>query len=798
MIKYIAHIKENEQGEFVDQGINIDSLADSEKQPVSDHLENTARLAESFAVEPWKTVAYDTGLLHDIGKYQKSFQEKIRGAKIHVDHSTCGAIEASKQVKCPAALIMEYIIAGHHAGLPDGGHRDDQPGDISGGLATLSSRLKSTEFDPYDIYKKEIRLRDIDVNTLGRYLMEDVQCYQRTNPQKMSELFIDEYSYFVRYCYSCLVDADSLDTEHFCRGTERSALRSDFNECLKKLDDQFEQFRKTLNQTELQKTRTELQEQAYQNISADADVYLMNMPTGSGKTLCSAKCALLKAIQNHKKHIIYVIPYNSIITQTAEKFEETFNGSSHYREDQHIANILRHQSTYSIDDDENADDAYKVQVNQAVENWDADFIITTEVQFFETMFSSSRSKLRKMHNMADSVLIFDEAHLIPVEFMQPCLEAIAVLTKKLGSKAILLTATMPDYKSMFEKYSLPGLRVKELVPDHQKFEVFRKCRFHNLGTITEENLLERLGKSPSTLVVVNSRRRARELYEKLGGEDRKGLYHLSTYMTKQDIQTTIDEIRQEVALCDADAGNQEPIIVISTSLIEAGVDLDFCTAYRELTGLDSILQTGGRCNREGRRPTGDVYVFEIDDGSGMQRADKDPKVNVTRSLLKEYSDISDEACIKEYYRRVYLTDSSEMVKNSMAHQMASKGIPVTDRSIPIDSIPFASYDTRMILSRDESLIIPETEEAQKLVEQIRYAGMSRSILRKLQKYTCSVPRKKLEELLEQGVVGNLAECIRTNNKGGGRQKNRLCYLTNMDYYNSRKGILTEGGDYYVN
>ena len=302
----------------------------------------------------------------------------------------------------------------------------------------------------------------------------------------------------------------------------------------------------------------------------------MSMPTGSGKTLCSAKCALMKALGEHKKHIIYVIPYNSIISQTAKQFQQIFNG----QDDDNVktANILRHQSTYSVEDDENADDSYKLQVNQAVENWDADFIITTEVQFFETLFSNRRSKLRKMHNMADSVLIFDEAHLIPVDFMQPCLEGIAVLTKKLGCKAIFLTATMPDYKALLDCYSLPGLRVRELVPDKSRFAVFRKCRFQNLGRITEEQLLGRFGSSPSTLVVVNSRKTARRLYENLGGETRKGLYHLSTYMTKRDIQNAIDSIRKALTEATEDS---DPVIVISTSLIEAGVDVDFPAVYRE-------------------------------------------------------------------------------------------------------------------------------------------------------------------------------------------------------------------------
>lgn len=792
MIQYIAHLKENEAGDATGPEQPVDSLPDSRKQSVQDHLEKTAELAASMAMDPWKDVVFDIGLLHDIGKYQASFQKKIRGENIRVDHSTCGAAVAAKKFSMPAAVFMEYCIAGHHAGLPDGGRKADQPGEISGGHVTLSARLKQSDFESCDEYKREVSLCPIDQERLGRYLMEEAGKLQKSDPQRMAELFIDETSYFIRYCYSCLVDADSLDTEHFCRDIDRSTLKSNFAACLEKLDRQLESFGINANQTLLQKTRTDIQQQAFENIAEDADVYLMSMPTGSGKTLCSAKCALMKALGEHKKHIIYVIPYNSIISQTAKQFQQIFNGQD--GDNAKTANILRHQSTYSVEDDENADDSYKLQVNQAVENWDADFIITTEVQFFETLFSNRRSKLRKMHNMADSVLIFDEAHLIPVDFMQPCLEGIAVLTKKLGCKAIFLTATMPDYKALLDCYSLPGLRVRELVPDKSRFAVFRKCRFQNLGRITEEQLLGRLGSSPSTLVVVNSRKTARRLYENLGGETRKGLYHLSTYMTKRDIQSAIDSIRQALTEATEDS---DPVIVISTSLIEAGVDLDFCTAYRELTGLDSILQTGGRCNREGRRKSGDVYVFELSDQTGTRKADKDPKVIVTRALLKEYPDVSEEACIREYYQRVYLADKDKITGKSMARQMIANGIPVNARNIPIGSIQFASYERQMIISADESLIVPETEKAQQLVEQIRYSGISRKVMRELQQYTCSVSRDKLEELYRQGVIENLADRIGQAAPGGKKRGNRILCLSNMSYYSREKGILMEGEDYYV-
>lgn len=790
-MKYIAHLKPDISDFEQNRKQNIDSLPDSEMQSLRSHLNGTAILAESYSVDALKDILYNAGLLHDVGKYQTSFQEKIRGELKRVDHSTCGAIEAKNTMPPLIATIMEFIIAGHHSGLPDGGKKEDQPYDSYAGHYSLYARLKMADFDPYGDYKSDVVLKKIDEDEFNRfltYLLEDIMPLWQSNQVLASELFIDEISYLIRYCYSCLTDADSIDTEHFCRGVTRNTLKADFHICLKKLDEQLKRLSNTKNQTRLQKTRAKIQQQAFTYIHEDADIYLMNMPTGSGKTLCSAKCALLKALEEKKKHIIYVIPYNSIISQTADEFHQIFNRDAPSRNEE--VHILRHQSTYSIEDEENADDIYKLQVSQATENWDADFIITTEVQFFETMFSSKRGKLRKMHNMADSVLVFDEAHLLPVKFLQPCLEGIGVLIQKLGCKAILLTATMPDYRQLVDTYVPTGLRIKELVPDRTDFHVFDKCTYTNLGAISEDQLLEHVTGGGSTLVVVNTRRKARELFEKLGGGNRKNLYHLSTLMTKRDLQDTIDEIKRKLEQMNFEKGGKgEPFIVISTSLVEAGVDLDFMNAYREITGLDSILQTGGRCNREGRWMNGNVYIFELVSNEKIRRAEEDPKVVVTKALLEQYKDLASEDCIKEYYKRVYLTDKSEIVKNSMHSCMETMGLPVSVDAV--GSIPFASYDVQMIISHDESLIIPECDEAVKMIRTMKYGGVSGKVLRALQQYTCSVPRNMMEELLRQGVIENLAAENQSRNHGG------VFALSNMNYYDRQKGILTEGKDYYV-
>ncbi len=764
-LQYIAHLKEN----ILQDGQNAEDLQSI--QTVKEHLEGTAALAESFAIPQLKTIAYDSAILHDIGKYQAEFQKRIRGAGIFVDHSTCGAIEAGKLFEQPAAIIMQYIIAGHHVGIPDGGTPNGAD------EASLSARVSQELPASVRVYADEVKPHSIsktEMEQLISYLAEYIQ--KTETEKKRQEEAIDEFAFIVRYCFSCLVDADSLDTEHFCNDVTRLTLSSDYVLCLDRLNRILTSFSGRPEQTPLQKARTRLQAQAYENIKQDADIYLMNMPTGSGKTLCSAKCALMKAIEEKKRHIIYIIPYNSIISQTAQELEKIFNPSG----EQEAAHILRHQSSYSIDDVENADDVYKIRVNQATENWDADIIITTVVQFFETVFSNRRSKLRKMHNMADSVLIFDEAHLMPVNYMQPCLESIAYLTKMFDSKAILLTATMPSYRDLFNSYAFRDLKIASLVPDHADFPMFKKCRYCNLGKISYEQLAARVDQTTSSLIVVNSRKTAREFYEFLGGENRPDLYHLSTYMTKYDLQKSIDEIKKRLIIKE-DESSANPLIVVSTSLIEAGVDLDFQTAFRECTGLDSILQTGGRCNREGRRASGDVCIFELE--QPRRKAD-DIKTTVTKALLKEGRDVSDPDCILEYFDRVYKCNTEEMEQNTMHCFMEKQaGLPLS-----ISCIPFRSYDVRIIDSTDESVIVTENGEATAWVNQLRYHGISRSLMRKIQKYTCTVPRNMMDQLMQQGVIEELS---------GAKNSKGVFVLSNNDYYNLHTGIQCEGKDIFI-
>lgn len=730
--EYIAHINEY-----------TDAI-----QTVQQHSFQTAVLCREYAIPAFKDFLYVVGLLHDIGKYMDEFQKRIRGEQIRVEHSTCGALAAGSLFPNVMGLMMQFCIAGHHSGLPDAGFPNDTQE-----LGTLYGRLKR-EFSDYSEYKRELEIPSVDFGAWAEFVAGDCR--------KDQELQIDKFAFLTRYAFSCLVDADSTDTADFCREEERPrALRSDFQACLDRVNARLSAF---VCRTNLQKARSALQAQAFRNADRGAEIYLLNMPTGSGKTLASVKIALERALAGKKKRIIYVIPYNSIIDQTVDVFEGLFGGE---------LEILRHQSTFSYEDAEDQDEDYRKAATLAAENWDAPFIVTTAVQFFESVYANKRGKLRKLHNMADSILVFDEAHLMPQSYLQPCLQSIAFITRYLNSEAIFLTATMPDFENLIHKYALPDSKIFNLIQDTLLFGEFQKCRYEYIGEVEADALLEKSSQSPSSLVIVNSKKAARQLFRECSTGKK---YHLSTYMTPYDRKRILQEIREELNRLEKDYPTYEAvpkerrITIIATSLIEAGVDLDVYTVFRERSGLDSILQAGGRCNREGRRAIADVFIFDFADYT--RRAPIEEKGNLAKELLGKYEDISKPLCIAEYYDTLYFMKQEEIQKNAM-HKMCSK----------IRRLPFKEYAEKfeLIDSKTVSVVVVRDEKSRELAEHLRYTKSVNT--RMLQNYVCTVYQKELENLIKQHVVEDYGTGV-------------YC-LTNLDYYDEQIGILFEARDYFL-
>lgn len=711
---------------------------DGRKQLLLDHLNGTSKLCRENANEFWADIAEFVGQIHDIGKYTSGFQKRINGAEnIRVEHAICGAKEVAKAPPKSYVPMIEYCVAGHHSGLPDGGTKVDGEED-----PTLHGRMKRKTGD-YSAYENEVKLE-----------------YPKDNLRELFDVsnqreIIERYSFFTRYLFSCLTDADFIDTERFVTTNTDRGIDGDFQKAYEKVCEKLNSFK---IETKLQESRSIIQEQVYKSVESNANVYTLNMPTGSGKTLCSIRAALKTAIENKKKRIIYVIPYVSIIEQTAKVFEDIFGD---------VLPVLQHHSNYDFDDDKNEDEneITSEKLKRSCENWDAKLIVTTNIQFFESLYHYKGRRLRKLHNLADSVIIFDEIHMLPIDYIQPCLRAIGYVTKYLNSTAILMSATMPNYDKFMERY-MSGVKIENAVKDTSLFNVFDKCRYEYIGKCELASLAEKAQEYDNALIIVNKRKTARELYDICSGNK----YHLSTYMTPLHRSEIIAKIKEDIK-------NGINTTVISTSLIEAGVDLDFKAVFREIAGIDNILQSGGRCNREGKMDMGDVFVFETDGGNYQTKKKSDIiiRANITRNLFEEFENISTDKCIKEYYGRLLNYKEKKIEENTITAIMGN--------DLRIDGIPFRTYaeSFNFIDNQVIGIVIP-CDENRGLIKELKDGKLS--VKRNLQRYSASVNKDEFKELFQIGIIETL-DC-------------GVCILANTDYYKSDVGLALENDvNYFV-
>lgn len=734
-MKYYAHTRE-----------------DGERQTVKAHLTGVSEKAEKFSVDLLKPIAKKASLYHDIGKYALNFQKRLDNDKVKFSHAACGALEYKKfadKNDCFAPL-MEYCIAGHHTGLMDGGTVAD-----SSDSPTLSGTLKReneyTGESDYSAYATEIEFATLTQE-------ERTPLYNELLSAKDPTELIKRYAFFTKYVFSCLTDADFLDTEIFCNKNVERGMSGDFKMALDKLNRELSDMP---SNTPLRQARSRIQQQAFDNSVNKSHISILDMPTGSGKTLCSLKLAL----ESGKKRIIYVIPYTSIIEQTANKFEKMFGDVLH---------VLQHHSNYSYDGNTEEEKKTAEKLKKTCENWDAPLIITTSVQFFQSIYHYKGSALRKLHNLRDSVIVFDEIHLIPTELLRPCLKAVGYITKYLNSEALFLSATMPDYSKLFDKF-LPDVNYNKLVTDRTNFKYFKKCEYKDMGRTTLETIAENASRCKNALIVVNTKKTAAELYYLVQGEK----YHLSANMTPAHRSRVIEVVRKKLE-------NGEHITVVSTSLVEAGVDLDFNTVFRQLSGLDSILQAGGRCNREGKDDKGYVYVFDIDE-TYRKGSDLAMRINKTKGLLEKYQDITSYDCIKEYYDGIFDFNQSRIAENSIAKYNEQSNSFDRQGLMSPYSIPFRSYAMQFeYISADTISIViddPNDQTCHELVETLRNGDMS--VRRALQKYSVSVYMNVFKDLYSQGVL---------NDHGTG-----IFILENQSYYNNETGLTTEAAmqDYFI-
>lgn len=680
----------------------IAHLNEERTQTLKDHLCGTAELAGYFAGRFGKADwGYACGMLHDIGKYSLAFQDKIKNnSNRQVDHSTAGAKACFE--KGGMYSIMSYCIAGHHSGLPDYGSSSDP-----GNAPTLQGRKKK-HIEDCGAYKSEIHIPEI------KTLPFDPQ----NSPDPDFSL-----SVFIRMLYSCLVDADFLDTEYFMKeGRTQRETGEEPSVLLEKLKKHVAGWLLNEDTETVNGRRTEILRHCFEWGHKERGIFQLTVPTGGGKTIASLAFALQHAVENQMDRVIYVIPYTSIIEQNAAVFRKILGEQ----------NVL--ENHYNVDY-ESTEELMPMQL--ASENWDKPVVVTTNVQFFESLFANKSSKCRKLHNIANSVIIFDEAQMLPTDYLKPCIAVMEELAANFGSSIVLCTATQPALSPFFQR----EMPVTELCPRvKEQFRFFERVTFQNVGTISEDELIEKLQKEEQALCIVNTKKRAQRLYQKMKGE---GVFHLSTAMYPKHRRRVLDKIRRLVK-------DGKRCILISTSLVEAGVDLDFCTVYRQLAGVDSMIQAAGRCNREGKRAAQDsfAYLFQFEEKEyvpGQQL-----QIDVSKVLLSEGEDISSLHGIEKYFEALYHFRGESLDKKKIFEEFKDKRY----------NFAKAAKEFKLIEENTLTVFISREEEAEELLWQIKHQGYTKLGMRKAGQYCIQLYENDIEKLRGAGMLRPISEDIK--------------------------------------
>lgn len=741
-----------------------DASASAAGHALDDHLRSVGSLAASFAASSSAPLALAAGYWHDLGKRRIGFQRYIRsvgGGEAHIErvadrdktHSAAGAIWAAQylherfgQSGLLASRALQYVIAGHHAGL------DDWHGALLGRLEHNDSLREFSEAmaraPSTDLLRPDLEAPDL-------------RAFPITNEHQTGQC--GRFALWVRMVFSAVVDADFLDTEAYLDGAK--ADRRQGAPSISQLQHMLHQYLEGIGgaQTPVNEARARVLAQCRRKARFQSGVFTLTVPTGGGKTLASLAFALDHAAAYGKQRVIVAIPYTSIIEQTADAYRRVFASLG---DDV----VVEHHSNAEADPERET-----ARSRLACENWDAPLIVTTNVQLFESLFARRTSRCRKLHNLANSVIVLDEAQLLPVEFLQPVVDVLRYLVQDYGVTLVLCTATQPALNTQPRHDMQRGLRrglpaATEIVDDVPAlYRALERVAVHmpaSLETPTSwEQLANSIASHDAVLAIVSRRADAAELFRLVRIRDRRApCWHLSALMCAQhrsdviaDIKAALEARRQALA-----AGRPAlPVRVLSTQLVEAGVDLDFPVVYRALAGLDSIAQAAGRCNREGLLPTkGDVHVFV-------------PPTQAPRGILQLaretckqvlYDKPSDPLAldrIERYFRALYFdaptTDAHDICgKLKLEPDGESMSLPVKFRS--------ASDAFKLICDEDQATVLVRyrsprgNENVDALIGLLEREGPSRWLLRKLQRFGVSLRWHQIQILLGRGEVSEVATC----------------------------------------
>ena len=548
----IAHVKKNPDDRWADP------------QWLDDHLEGTARKASKFA-EAFNSGSwgYAAGIGHDTGKGLAEWQKYLKkksgygyDEEAHLEnipgklpHAAPGAKLAEEIFGKGIGRVLSYCIAGHHTGLPD----------WTGTQSALAFLLQQAITDGIPEEVRSLLLK--------------------THPGSLPRQFDIkgmDLSLWIRMLFSCLVDADFLDTEYYMdaeKQKERGGYLS-IGQMSVRLDTYMEELTSKAPDTEVNRVRQTVLTDCRNAAVKAPGFFSLTVPTGGGKTLSSMAFALKHAEFHKKDRIIYVIPYTSIIEQNTDVFRRAVGADQ----------VVEHHSNLTTEE-------LTVKARLSAENWDAPVIVTTSVQFFESLFAAKSSRCRKLHNICNSVVVLDEAQLLPVEFLAPILRAMELLVKHYGVSFVVCTATQPALEKQDDVPGFPGIEkglIREVIQNvpslYQKLKRVEVNVPDDLKTARSwEDIADELKTYESVLCVVSDRKSCKELFHLMP----EGTYHLSALMCAQHRSDVIEKIKTDLKA-------KKQTRVISTQLVEAGVDLDFPVVYRAIAGLDSIAQAAGR------------------------------------------------------------------------------------------------------------------------------------------------------------------------------------------------------------
>ncbi len=784
-MKSIAHIREE----------------DNCIQTNEEHLLGVKGLAEELGKKlNVKHLAGLAGMLHDLGKYSTAFTDYIwkavydpKNAPVRgsVDHSTAGGKllynffhkhEKSTIYQKLIAEIIGNVIISHHSYL----HDYLSPESIT---SPYLKRVRDKELEEFTETKETFFQKVMPESEVYAYVEKaesELKGFLKTlHPDELEF----QMMFLTKYIYSCLIDADRTNTREFVQNVTSSSEEERNKETRLLFADYYQKLTRklaTFKQNEqahspINILRTDMSEQCEQFAKEPSGIYTLSIPTGGGKTLASFRYALKHAKKHDKKRIIYVVPYTTIIEQNAREIRDIV---------QDDLNVLEHHSNVIIDDPANEEDIYMSEKNRklmlAKDNWDSPIVFTTMVQFLNVFYAHSSRNVRRLHNLAESIIIFDEVQKVPTHCVSLFNRSLNFLSKKANASIVLCTATQPalDYVEHRLNINPDGEIIKNLpgvIDAFKRVEVIDKASSEKYtNKKLTQFIFRQLEIKDSVLVILNTKSVVRNLFKMLEEqkEDNIILFHLSTSMCAAHRNDILEKVRKYL-------DKQTKLICISTQLIEAGVDISFDCVIRSLAGLDSIAQAAGRCNRHGEVDTREVYIID----HGEENVDRLKEIKtgkeITRKLLVDLNqdsethggDILSLEALSRYFQEFYTSFTKDLnyllpklntdLSILLGGSRESNSFCIAYRNKWNESFPLVnanSYRTaarhfRVIHNETTPVIVPYQDGKDYIAQFNSYEKVDdlSLTLRKSQHYTVNLYEQELEQLKTNGQIESLMD-----------------------------------------